>query len=270
MVERSKRGKGKHKRHKKLLGNHARCWIWGRNLVRETLLAARWPIVELYLADDLPADDLEEARAAAISRAINVRVDKRPVLEQQGHTSEHQGFLAKMGPFPYSLVEDVLSAAPECPLYLVLDAVQDPYNFGAMLRSAGAFAADAVFIGKHRQVPVTSMVARSSAGVVNRAPIVQVADLAELARTLRERNIRVTGASEKAPAALTDCDFRGATAIVIGNEGTGIGPELLQCCDELARIPIEGSVGSLNAAAAAAVFFFEVRRQRIAAKNPPA
>lgn len=262
MVERTRRGKGKHKRNKKFLGNHARCWIWGRNLVRETLLAGRWPIVELYLADDLPAGEIEEARGAATGRGVNVCVEQQALLEQLGHTSEHQGFLAKMGPFPYAALDDVLSAAPEKPVYLVLDAVQDPYNFGAMLRSAGAFAADAVIIGKHRQVPVTSMVARSSAGVVNRVPIVQVADLAELAQLLRQRNIRVIGASEKAAASLTNCDFRQATAIVIGNEGTGISPELLKCCDDLARIPIEGIVGSLNAAAAAAVFFFEIRRQR--------
>jgi 23S rRNA (guanosine2251-2'-O)-methyltransferase len=271
MVERSKRGKGKHKRGKKLLGSHARCWIWGRNLVRETLLARRWPFVELYLADDLPEDQLEEARGAATGRGVNVRVEKQEALEQLGHTTEHQGFLAKMGPFPYTPIDDVLSTAPEKPVYLVLDSVQDPYNFGAMLRSAGAFAADAVFIGKHRQVPVTSMVARSSAGVVNRVPIVQVADLAELAQSLRKRNIRVIGASEKAETSLTDCDFREATAIVIGNEGAGIGQELLKCCDGLARIPIAGVVGSLNAAAAAAVFFFELRRQRgETPKNPPA
>jgi 23S rRNA (guanosine2251-2'-O)-methyltransferase len=271
MVERSKWGKGKHKRGKTLLGSHARCWIWGRNLVCETLRARRWPFVELYLADNLPADQLEEARGAASDRGVNVRIARPEVLEQLGHTSEHQGFLAKMGPFPYTPIEEIWSAASPKPVYLVLDAVQDPYNFGAMLRSAGAFAADGVFIGKHRQVPVTSMVARSSAGVVNCVPIVQVADLADLAQTLRRRNIKVIGASEKADAALTDCDFCDATAIVIGNEGSGIGPELLKCCDGLARIPIAGSVGSLNAAAAAAVFFFEVRRQRgQLAKNPPA
>ena len=104
--------------------------------------------------------------------------------------------------------------------------------------------------------------ARSSAGVVNRVPIAQVANLPELVQTLRTRGIRIVGASEKADKLLTDCNFRDATAIVIGNEGSGIGPELLARCDALARIPIDGAVGSLNAAAAAAVFFFEVRRQR--------
>jgi 23S rRNA (guanosine2251-2'-O)-methyltransferase len=262
MVERSKRGKGKHRRGKNLLGSHARCWIWGRNLVGETVRAGRWPIVELYLSDDLAADQLEEVGGTATGRGVNVHVEKPQILEQLCHTGEHQGFLAKMGPFPYAPINEILSTAVEKPVYLVLDSIQDPYNFGAMLRSAGAFALDAVIIGKHRQVPVTSMVARSSAGVVNQVPIVQVADLAGLTQSLRQRAIRVMGASEKAEASLVDCDFREATAIVIGNEGTGISPELLACCDSLARIPIAGTVGSLNAAAAAAVFFYEVRRQR--------
>lgn len=262
MVERSRRGKGKHKRQQKLLGSHARCWLWGRNLVRETLDAARWPILELYLADDLPATQLEEARGAAVRLGVRVRVEGRDVLERLGHTSEHQGYLAKMGPFPYSAADEILTAAPECLLYLVLDAIQDPFNFGAMLRSAGAFGVDGVFIGSERQAPVNSQVARSSAGVVNRVPIAQVENLPDLARTFKARRINVVGATEKAAQSLTDCDFRHSTALVIGNEGTGIRPELLEECDKLARIPIEATIGSLNAAAAATVFFFEIQRQR--------
>lgn len=262
MVERSGRGKRKHKQQPKLLGSHARCWIWGRNLVRETLIAGRWPIVELHLSETLPEEQLDEARAMATHMGAKVRVAARDALEKLAHTSEHQGYLAKMGPFPYTTADDLLAGAPRRPLYLVLDSIQDPYNFGAMLRSAGAFAVDGVFVGSDHQVQVTSMVARSSAGVVNRVPIAEVESLPELARTLRERKIAVVGASEKASDPLTACDFLQATAIVIGNEGTGIRPELLDCCNRLARIPIDGAVGSLNAAAAAAVFCFEAQRQR--------
>lgn len=261
MVERARRGKKKH-RQQKLLGSHARCWIWGRNLVRETLIVGRWPIVELHLAEGLPDDQLEEARAMATHLGARVRIAGRDVLDRLGHTSEHQGYLAKMGPFPYTTADDLLAGAPRRPLYLVLDAIQDPYNFGAMLRSAGAFAVDGVFVGTVHQAPVSSMVARSSAGVVNRVAIAQVDDLVGLAQTLQDRKVSLVGASEKADLSLTACDFRDATAIVIGNEGTGIRAELLERCDALARIPIDGSVGSLNAAAAAAVFCFEVRRQR--------
>lgn len=262
MVERSRRGKGKHKKQQKLLGSHARCWLWGRNLVRETLAAGRWRILELHLAENLPPEQLDEARSAAERLGSSVKVESQEVLERLAHTAEHQGYLAKMGPFPCWTADEVFAKAPGQPLFLLLDAIQDPYNFGAMLRSAGAFGVDGVFIGTHRQVPVTSMVARSSAGVVNHVPIVQVAWLPEIADRLRTRQIRVIGASEKADQPLTACDFREATAVVVGNEGTGIGPELLSRCDELVRIPIAPAVGSLNAAAAAAVFFYEARRQR--------
>jgi 23S rRNA (guanosine2251-2'-O)-methyltransferase len=261
MVERSKRRKAKRKQLN-LLGSHARCWLWGRNVIRETLAASRWRILELHLADHLPTEEIAEASCAAARLGLAVHVESAVVLDKLSHTAEHQGYLAKMGPYPYMTVDEILSAALANPLFLVLDAIQDPYNFGAMLRSAAAFAVNGVFIGTHRQVPVTSMVARSSAGVVNRVPIAQVGSLVELARKLRTQGIRLLGASEKADRPLTACDLGAATAIVVGNEGTGIGPELLTQCDGLARIPIEASVGSLNAAAAAAVFFFEARRQR--------
>jgi len=262
MVERSRRGKGKHRRQQKLLGSHARCWLWGRNLIRETLAAARWPILELYLSEKLPPDEIDQAQSAAERMGIRARIEGHHVLERLGKTSEHQGFLAKMGPFPYAPAGELLSRATERPLYLILDQIHDPYNFGAMLRSAAAFAVDGVFVRATRQAPVTSQVARSSAGAVNRVAIVQADDLVELARALRARRVNVVGAVETADLELTACNFRQSTAIVIGNEGTGICPELRDCCDVRVRIPIEGCVGSLNAAAAAAVFFFEVRRQR--------
>lgn len=267
MVERSRRGKGKRNKQLALLGSHARSWMWGRNLIRETLAAGRWRILDLYLADHLPPEQLEEARSAAERLGVTAKIEKAAVLEKLANTAEHQGYLARMGPFPYANIVEVLAAPARPALYLVLDAIQDPYNFGAMLRSAGAFAVDGVFIGTHRQVPVTSMVARSSAGVINRVPIVQVANLPELAQKLRTRGIRLVGASEKAEQTIEACNFREATAIVVGNEGVGIGPELLAQCDVLARIPIETAVGSLNAAAAAAVFFYEARRQRARMSN---
>jgi 23S rRNA (guanosine2251-2'-O)-methyltransferase len=258
MVERSGRGK----RKRKLLANHQRCWIWGRNLVRETLLAGRWPILELHLADDLPAGQLAEAQHAADQRAVPMRISPRARLEQLGHSTEHQGYLAKMGPFPLAGAEELLAGASARPLYLLLDAIQDPYNFGAMLRSAGAFSVDGVFVGNRNQATVNSLVARSSAGVVNRVPIAEVEDLAGLARELQQRGIRVVGASEKATRPIATDNFRAGTAIVVGNEGAGISADLLACCDAVVRIPLAGEVDSLNAAAATAVLLYEIRRQR--------
>src|SRR4051812_33507612 len=130
MVERSKRGgSGK----KQLLGNHQRCWLWGRNLVYETLDAGRWPILELCLSRDLAAETLNEVRQLASRRCIPARVEDRETLTRLCHSAEHQGYVARMAPFPYATAEDVLNARPAAPLYLVLDSLQDPYNFGAIL-----------------------------------------------------------------------------------------------------------------------------------------
>jgi 23S rRNA (guanosine2251-2'-O)-methyltransferase len=193
---------------------------------------------------------------------VKLKVAPRSMLQELCHTSEHQGYLAKMGLFPYATVDQVLEKAGGTPLFLVLDSIQDPYNFGAMLRSAGAFGVDGVFVARDRQVSMTSLVARSSAGVVNRVPLAQADDLAKLVRRLRDAGIQSIAGSERGTLPVDACELTKGTAIVIGNEGTGVGPELLAVCDRTVRIPLNETVGSLNAAAAAAVFLYEVRRQR--------
>lgn len=264
MVERSRRGKGKHKSKPDLLGNHQRCWLWGRVLVSETLRAGRWPILELFLADDLPVDQMREATDRAQTLGVAVKIESRDALTQRCRTEEHQRYVAQMSSFPYASLEDVLAARPARPLYVILDAMQDPYNFGAVLRSAEVFGADAVFIGKRRQAPVSSMVARSSAGAINRVPIVQVPDLPKLVKTLQGLGVTVAGTSEHAEHKSWDGQFQRPTAIIIGNEGVGISSDLLARCDNLVCIPQHGDIGSLNAAAAAAVLLYEVRRQQAA------
>jgi len=250
------------KRQSKLLGSHQRCWIWGRHLVLETLQAGRWPILELHLAEELPEEQRKTAHQLAARAGIPLQLGTRASLARLCRTEEHQGYVAKMPPFPYREVSEILASPSASPLYLVLDAIQDPYNFGAMLRSAEVFAIDAAFIGSERQVEVTSLVARSSAGAINRLPLARAETLTGLADLLRERGIALVGTSEKTDLAIDRYDFTQPTAIVIGNEGVGITPELAACCDAFVTIPQYGSINSLNAAAAAAIVFYEARRQR--------
>jgi 23S rRNA (guanosine2251-2'-O)-methyltransferase len=257
-MERHSRGKGK----KKLLGSHQKCWIWGRNAVMETLQAGRWLILDLYLSRQLPPDLLGQASALSARQGLTPAVEDPEVLARLCHTTEHQGYLARMTDFPYAGEAQVMDALPANPFCLILDGIQDPYNFGAIIRSAEVFGANAIFIGEAGQVGVTSMVVRSSAGAVNRIPIVRVPDLETLAGDLKVRNIRIVAASEKATGNLMDNDFRPGSAIVIGNEGVGPRPGLLTLCDSVVKIPQVGHIGSLNAAVAAGIFFYEVRRQR--------
>ena len=262
-MERHGRGKGK----QKLLGSHQKCWIWGRNAVVETLAAGRWKILELHLSLLLSPTLIEQARSLANRMGLVSVVVDPDVLTRLCHTPEHQGYLARMTDFPYADTPQVLASLPAAPFCVILDGIQDPFNFGAVIRSAEVFGAHAVFLGETGQVGVTSMVVRSSAGAVNRIPIARVPDLEALAGDLKSRGIRIVAASEKAAGQLMDTDFRTGSAIVIGNEGVGPRPGLISLCDAVAKIPQAGHIGSLNAAVAAGIFFYEVRRQRDAA--PP-
>ena len=262
MVERYNRGKGKHK----LMGNHQKCWIWGRNLITETLQAGRWPIHDLWLSAALPVDARTVVREIAERLGVPVNVVDHEELRNQCHSGEHQGYAARMTEFPYAAADDLANiiAASASPLIAVCDSIQDPFNFGAAIRTAEVMAVDAMLIGTSHQVGVTSMVARGSVGAVHHLPIVRVQDLAGQLAACQPK-LTVVGASEKSDLPLFQHDFTEPTAIVIGNEGRGISTELLQLCDTLVQIPQSGVIGSLNAAVSASIFFYEARRQRIQA-----
>ncbi|MBC7820806.1 MAG: RNA methyltransferase [Planctomycetaceae bacterium] len=258
MVERYRRRKGQ----PKLLGNHQKCWLWGRNVVTETLHAARWPVLELHVSDELLAEELAfvEQWSQSNDAALNIEPNER--LTSLCHSREHQGFLAKMAEFPYDRVEDALAAANSPQLFAILDGLQDPHNFGAVIRSAHMLGVDALFVPTRGQVEVTAQVARSSAGAVNHIRIAQADDLVTLAAQLRSRGLRVIGTSQNAERPVFECDLSSGIAVVIGNEGSGIRSEVLAACDELVTIPQFGAVESLNAAVSAGILFYETQRQR--------
>jgi 23S rRNA (guanosine2251-2'-O)-methyltransferase len=249
-------------KRRNLLGSHQKCWLWGRNVVLETLRAGTWPVLELHLAGTLSAGALEEAKRLGERLGAPVKVQAAARLEQLCHAPQHQGYLAKMGPFPYADAEALLATPPADALYLALDRLQDPQNFGAIVRSAEVFGASAVLIGEREQAGVTTAVARASAGAVSRVPIGRTADLAALADRAKEAGLALVGASEKAQTDAADCDLARPLALLIGSETHGLRRELVERCDVLVRIPQHGTIGSLNAAAAAAVLLYEVRRQR--------
>lgn len=245
-----------------VLTNHNRCWIWGRNVVLETLRAGHWPILELLIGDR--ADDAlwDEAVRLAKQLRIEVAAMDDATLTKACHSGEHQGMAARMAPFPYATVEQLLGRSPNDAMLVVLDRLQDPFNFGAIVRSASTLGLDGIVIGQKEQVDVNSLVARSSAGAVNHIPIASADDLIQTVETLRGRGFQVVAASEKGNIPLYEADFRQPTAAIIGNEGRGIRHELLTRCDRSLSIPMSGQVGSLNAAVAAGILFYEMRRQR--------
>jgi 23S rRNA (guanosine2251-2'-O)-methyltransferase len=249
------------------MGSHQRCWIWGRSPVMETLRAARWRPLEVRLDERLPAKERDDAMRLAARLGVEPLFSPAAELERLCHSAEHQGYLAKMPPFPYEAGDDLLGVRAKHRFFVVLDAVQDPFNFGAILRSADAFGVDGVFVGERRQVEVSSLVVRASSGAVNHVRLAQVADLEDWIGRLKREGVRVVGTSPTARRDVSQVDLAGPTALVLGNEAVGIRPELLECCDERVAIRQSGTVASLNAAVAAGILFYEVSRQRAAAER---
>lgn len=245
------------------LQNHQRSWLWGRNLVRETVLARAWPLSELWLANDLPGELVNELTMAASERwRCAIHRGSRRDLERLCHETSHQGCLARMGPFPYCRLDDLVPTPSADVALLVLDGIQDSFNLGAIVRSAAALGIHGLLLGAHGQSPITSQAARSSAGAVNRLPIARVESLPEALEWLRRQGLRVLGTDPHGGTALPHSDLRGAIAIVLGNEARGVSREVWECCTERLRIPLTSQIESLNAAAAAALVAYECSRQR--------
>jgi 23S rRNA (guanosine2251-2'-O)-methyltransferase len=245
------------------MGSHQRCWIWGRLPVLETLQAGRWRPLEIRFDERLPAKDRDELVRHGERLAVEVGSSPAGVLERLCHSAEHQGYLAKMPPFPYEPADELFQARPPLPFYVVLDAIQDPFNFGAILRSADAFGVDGVFVGAAEQAEVSSLVVRASSGAVNHIRLARIDDLCEWIALLKRARITVIGTSPTARRDVSQVDFRGPAALVLGNEAVGIRPEILDLCDERVAIRQRGHVGSLNAAVAAGILFYEASRQRM-------
>jgi 23S rRNA (guanosine2251-2'-O)-methyltransferase len=247
-----------------LLGSHRRSWVWGRNVVAETLKAGVWLPHELRGTPEAE----RELRDLAALRNVGFHNEPAARLTQLCGAADHQGIIAKMPPFPYAEAAEVLTGATGDTFFVVTDHLQDPYNFGAIVRSAEGLGAAGVFIPAERQVGVTSQVARSSAGAVNHVPIARVDDLLRLADEMKRRGIRLVAASEHSATPAADADLSGPVAVVIGNEGVGIDERLLTKCDLAVAIPLAGRVGSLNAAVAAGILLYEVARQRARSGKP--
>lgn len=255
-------GKKTKPREKTLMGSHQRCWLWGRNVVLETLRAGVWPPHEVRYSEVLDESHLSELRSLCGSRDIALHATTDRELRDTTRAEDHQGMAARMPPFPYWSSEKLLATLPPNAALVVLDGIQDPFNFGAILRSAEVLGLDGVIVASARQAEVTAQVVRSSAGAINHVPLTRVDSLPAFVALLKQGGTTVWGASEKGRQAPWDVSLTGATAIVIGNEGVGVSAELLEQCDELVAIPQRGRINSLNAAVAAGILFYEVTRRR--------
>lgn len=164
--------------------------------------------------------------------------------------------------FKYCSLDDLLVPKNEPPFILVLDGIEDPHNFGAILRTAEAAGVHGVVIRKARQVPVTQTVIKVSTGAAEKVPIALVPNIAEAIRALQDENITVLGVEIDGKRYYNEVDFQAPVALVIGSEGKGLSHLVKERCDEIIRIPMRGQINSLNASVATGVVLYEVLRQR--------
>jgi 23S rRNA (guanosine2251-2'-O)-methyltransferase len=180
-------------------------------------------------------------------------------LERLCGSSEHQGVVAEVDPYPYADPTRLLD--DEDALVVALDQVQDPHNLGAVCRAAEVAGAAGVVIPERRAASVTAAACKASAGAVEHLPVARVRNLADWLAAAKERGAWAYGASAEAERRYTGVDWSGRAVLVLGSERSGLRPRVAETCDELISIPMAGKVGSLNAAVAAAVILFEARRQ---------
>ena len=240
-------------------------YVWGRNPVLETLRSHR-QVKRLLLAEgqrDAPsvAAILQEAKR----RQIPVETVPRQRLDQFSQGAVHQGCLVVVEARKYADLEQILSYAEqknEDPFLLILDAIQDVNNLGSLLRSAEAAGVHGVVIPSHEAAEVNATVIKTSAGATEHLLIARENNITHTIDFLKKQNIWTIGLAGEARTDYDKANLTGPLALVVGNEGKGISRLVREHCDLLIKLPMRGTINSLNAAVAGSIALYEALRQR--------
>ena len=239
--------------------------VFGLHAVRAVLARRPRDVLRLSIAaarDDARVRDLRELAAVQGIAPVSVAAE---ALDRETGGAAHQGVVAEVrpsAPLNENSLLDLLTAAAEPPLVLVLDGVSDPHNLGACLRTADAAGATAVVAPRDRAASLTPVVRKVAAGAAETVPFAQVTNLARSLRDMKQAGLWIAGTAEDGEKDLYEADLSGPLAIVMGSEGRGLRRLTLECCDFSLRLPMRGAVASLNVSVAAGVALYEALRQR--------
>ena len=239
--------------------------VIGRNAVIETLKGDR-TIETLYISNNKLEGSINIIISLAKEKRVLIKeVDKRK-LDSMCDGRAHQGVIAKVTPYKYSEVSDILDLAEErgeSPFIVILDEVEDPHNLGSIVRTAELFGVHGIIIPKRRSASVSATVYKSSVGAIEHVKVAKVTNLNATIEDLKQKGIWVYGADIRAEEYSYQIDFSGPCAIIIGNEGRGISKLTIQKCDKLIKIPMVGKINSLNASVAGGIIMYEVLKGRL-------
>jgi 23S rRNA (guanosine2251-2'-O)-methyltransferase len=239
----------------------------GIHSVDSALSRAPRQLVLITIAQECGNPRVHELAGRARKEGIRVLTESRAALDRKSEDQRHQDIIAEFEAVNIGSEKDlerVLDSIDGIPLVLVLDGVQDPHNLGACLRTAEAAGVNLVILPRDRSAGLTPVARRSASGAAEVLPVLFVTNLARVLRRLKERGIWLAGTNGSANQGLYETDLSGPIGLVMGSEGKGMRRLTADLCDYQLRIPMLGSINSLNVSVATAVCLYEVVRQRSA------
>ena len=245
--------------------------VFGINPVLEMLHGHSGDVAEILISSGSEGDALRRVAQEADRHGLRVVPVERKVLDRLAEGGKHQGVIARVRAYDYFAFENLLQRASMdegADWILILDGLTDPRNFGALLRTAEAVGIHHVIIPKDRSVEVTPVAVKASAGAAYHVNISRVTNLRRAIALLKERGYWAIGLHGDARESIYEKSYPRRLAIVLGSEGKGMRPVILRECDFLVSIPMLGKVASLNVGAAAAIFFYEILRQKLNLGRP--
>lgn len=232
-------------------------YVYGRNVAKE-LINNKRKIKKAYLSNNLKDDEIS---VLFKENNINVSYLNKNDMDKL-EKGNHQGVIIEIPDFKYYGEKDMFNNLSEVPFIIILDHLEDPHNFGAIIRTAEAAGVDYIIIPKNRSVSVTGTVMKTSVGALDNVKIVEVTNLNNTINKLKQNGVWIVGTDMENSVSYDTIDYKLPIAIVIGSEGFGMSSLVKKNCDFIANIPMYGKINSLNASVAAGIMIYEVVRSR--------
>jgi len=236
--------------------------IEGRNAVFEAL-SSNASIEKILASTSCKDGSFNKVISLAKDKRIKIQWVSNEILDRESETNKHQGLIAIASEFQYSTIDEILSNKKVNGNFIaILDNIEDPHNFGSIIRVCECLGVDGIIIPKNRACPVNETVIKTSAGAISHVKIAKVTNINQTIDYLKENGVWVYGI-ELGGEPLSTSDFSGNIAIVVGSEGNGISKQTLEHCDKIYTIEMAGKVNSLNVSVATGIALYEAFKQRI-------
>jgi 23S rRNA (guanosine2251-2'-O)-methyltransferase len=240
-------------------------WLYGIHALEAVLAREPERIIELYLLKGREDERFNTLVNQARRFGISIQFCQRKVLDEKSKGEQHQGVVARARPGKVLDEKDLdnIIESQNLPFLLILDGVTDPHNLGACLRSADAAGVHAVIVPKDKSATLTPIVRKVACGAAEVIPLIQVTNLSRTIRDIQQVGVWVVGTAGEAEKTIYQASLTGPLALVMGAEGKGMRRLTRENCDELIKLPMAGSVSSLNVSVATGISLYEIVRQRL-------